>query len=91
MATLIVRNVPDEVRDELKLRAARRGVSMEEEVRGVLERAVNDEDEDEAAMPGSGAALFARLQAIADELGGVELEEFPDEPFDPPPLFEDET
>ena len=39
MAVLTIRNLPDEVRDRLRLRAARAGPSMEAEVRAILTRA----------------------------------------------------
>ena len=39
MATLTIRNLPDEVRDRLRLRAARAGTSMEAEAREILVRA----------------------------------------------------
>ena len=40
MATLTIRNLPDEVRDELRVRAARNGRSMEAEVRQVIAEAM---------------------------------------------------
>lgn len=40
MATLTVRDVPDQVRDELRIRAARNGRSMEAEVRDVIAKSV---------------------------------------------------
>jgi plasmid stability protein len=40
VATLTVRDVPDEVRDKLRIRAAENGRSMEAEVREVLSLAV---------------------------------------------------
>ena len=40
MATLTVRNLPDEVRDGLRVRAARNGRSMEAEARAVLSEAI---------------------------------------------------
>ena len=53
MATLTIRNLPDAVRDKLRVRAAQNGRSMEAEARHVLEGAVeNAEDqlgEDEIA------------------------------------------
>ena len=53
MATLTIRNLPDAVRDKLRVRAAQNGRSMEAEARLVLEGAVeNAEDqlgEDEIA------------------------------------------
>ena len=39
MAVLTIRNLPDEVRDRLRLRAAQSGRSMEAEVRDILAQA----------------------------------------------------
>jgi antitoxin FitA len=41
MATLTVRNISDEMHRALRVRAARRGYSMEAEVREILESAVS--------------------------------------------------
>ena len=41
MANLSVRKIDDEVYELLRIRAAKRGVSMEEEVRRILKRAVS--------------------------------------------------
>ena len=40
MATITVRDLPDDVRDRIRIRAAQNGRSMEAEVRRVLEQAV---------------------------------------------------
>ena len=40
MATIVVRNLPDDVRDNLRLRAQRHHRSMEAEVREILNAAV---------------------------------------------------
>ena len=42
MATLSIRNLPDEDHRALCLRAARHGVSMEAEARAILHRALQD-------------------------------------------------
>lgn len=42
MATLTIRNLPDEVRQRLRMRAARAGRSMEAEVRAILCQASNE-------------------------------------------------
>ncbi len=42
MATITVRDLPDEVRDRLRVRAAGHGRSMEAEVRAILAEAVVD-------------------------------------------------
>jgi antitoxin FitA len=43
VAQLIVRNIEDAVKSRLKRRAARRGHSMEEEIRDILRDAVKEE------------------------------------------------
>jgi plasmid stability protein len=40
VATLTIRNLPDDVRDKLRVRAAEHGRSMEAEARDLLSRAV---------------------------------------------------
>ncbi len=49
MAVLTIRNLPDEVRDKLRLRAARAGTSMEAEVRAILIRASAERPESESS------------------------------------------
>lgn len=44
MAQFTVRNLEDAVKNRLKRRAARRGSSLEEEVRQILRNAVKDEE-----------------------------------------------
>lgn len=43
MASLTVRNLPDEVHRALRLQAARHGISTEAEVRAILKQAVKPE------------------------------------------------
>jgi plasmid stability protein len=45
MATLTVRNLSEQARTALKVRAARNNRSMEAEVRDILERAARDDDD----------------------------------------------
>ena len=42
MASLTVRNIEDEVESALRLRAARRGISLESEIRNILRDAAKD-------------------------------------------------
>ncbi len=73
MAQLLVRNLEDDVKERLRLRAARRGRSMEEEVRDILRAAA---DADDTARDGEGgigsrvAARFAGL-GLTEELAEV--------------------
>ncbi len=68
MATLTIRNLPDDVQQSLRERAARRGRSMEAEVRDILGRAVQSgqqlsEQEKKVLSPKAQAAL-ARLRGV---------------------------
>jgi plasmid stability protein len=62
MATLTIRNLPEEVRDGLRLRAARNGRSMEAEARAVLAAGVIDDGRGEA--PSDVRARVRRLEQI---------------------------
>jgi plasmid stability protein len=78
MATLTVRNLEDDTRDRLRVRAARHGRSMEDEVRVILRQAV---------AVGDPAAIWAAARASFSGADGVELD-LPDRGRDrPPPEF----
>jgi plasmid stability protein len=63
MAAIMVRNLDDDVKRRLRMRAARHGRSMEAEVRAILEDSVREQDN------------FAEaLMETFGGLGGVELE-----------------
>jgi plasmid stability protein len=61
MAQLVVRNIEDSVKSRLKRRAARRGRSMEEEVRDILRDAVKEE---ETSSGGLGTAISSRFRKL---------------------------
>jgi plasmid stability protein len=67
MAQLLVRNLEDEVKVRLRLRARRHGRSTEEEVREILRNAVRDEGVQRTPL---GSRLRARFASIGlkDEL-----------------------
>ena len=65
MAQVVVRNLDNELKDALKRRAQRHGCSMEEEVRQILRRAVNEETSQ------AGGNLGSR---IAQRFAGIGLE-----------------
>lgn len=67
MATMTVRGIDQAVKEGLRLRAARNGVSMEAEVRDILAEAVRAEHGENLAE--------ALLDAVAP-LGGVEWDDF---------------
>jgi plasmid stability protein len=64
MAMLTVRNLPDEVHRALRARAARHGLSMEAEVRGILESAVSPHGR---VKLGSVLAEMGRQARLSDE------------------------
>lgn len=63
MATIMVRNLDEDVKRQLRMRAARHGRSMEAEVRAILEESVRRQD-----------SFAETLMGTFGELGGVELE-----------------
>jgi plasmid stability protein len=66
MATLTIRNLDDELRVRLRVRAARHGRSMEAEVRAILGEALAER----SASDRLGTRIHQRFAAI----GGFELE-----------------
>jgi antitoxin FitA len=66
MAALSIRDLDDDVRERLRVRAARNGRSMEAEVRVILADAVREPDDS--------GGLFGTLMERFAELGGVELD-----------------
>ena len=66
MASLTIRNLEDNLKADLRLRAARHGLSMEEEARQILRQALAP-----AAPPGS---LARRIQ---DRFAGLDADGLP--------------
>ena len=66
MATLTIRNLDDDLKARLRIEAARKGHSMEEEVRSILQRALS------APAPETG--LGSRIHRRFALLGGAELD-----------------
>jgi antitoxin FitA len=82
MATLTIRNIDAGVKQQLRVRAARHGRSMEAEARSILREAVaGDRDQ---PQPNLAEAIRRRFAP----LGGVDLELPPDEFVDSPPSFD---
>lgn len=77
MASLVIRNLENGLKERLRVRAAHHGWSMEEEVRVLLRDALE------------GRASQGNLADLATELfgqkGGVELEAHPEVPVRPAP------
>ena len=80
MASITIRNLDDDVKTRLRVRAAEHHRSMEEEVRIILRDAVH-----------TGRARPRKLATFTREcfasLGGVELELPPRGPMREPPVF----
>jgi len=67
MSSITIRNLEPEVKARLRVRAARHGVSMEQEVRDILRDSVMRETE----APGN---LAEAVRALFRPLGGITLE-----------------
>lgn len=80
MASITIRNLDDEVKRRLRVRAAEHGRSMEEEAREILRHVVGEE------KPAHN--LAAAIRARVAPLGGVELDLPPREPMREPPTFD---
>ena len=79
MASITIRNLDDEVKTRLRVRAASNGRSMEEEARVILREAVSREAEPEN--------LASFIQECFAPYGGVDIEIPPREPMREPPDF----
>lgn len=73
MATLTVRNIPEDLHLALRVRAARAGRSMEEEVRILIADAVANENLSQDAVRADVEARVAKAQAMVREMFGGEL------------------
>lgn len=78
MASITIRNLDEFLKSRLRIRAAHRHRSMEEEVRHILKTVLNDE-------PAPAKNLAAAIQKRLRPLGGVNLEIPPREPVRSPP------
>lgn len=78
MGQILVRRVDDDLKTRLKQRAARHGVSMEEEVRAILQDTVL---RDEPRAQGLGTRIAAIFKHIPDN--DEPLPYLPDEPLRP--------
>lgn len=82
MATMTIRNLDDDLKARLRVRAARHGHSMEEEARSILRVALSTPPE-----ANTGAALVKAIRARVERFGGIELELPVREPMREPPDF----
>jgi plasmid stability protein len=75
VANMTIRNLDDDLKARLRVRAARHGWSMEEEARSILRTALAHCAEDD-----SGASLYAAIRAHVEPFGGIDLDLPPREP-----------
>ena len=80
MASITVRNLDDNVKHKLRIRAAEHGCSMEAEVREILAEAV-------AAEPKPRKGLGTRIHDRFKAIGGVDLELPERGPMREPPQY----
>jgi plasmid stability protein len=84
MATLTIRDLDEALKRSLRLRAASRNRSMEEEARQILRAALLE-------APASAEDLVSRIRARFAGLGDVELPIAKREPMREPPVFDKGT
>ena len=86
MASITVRNLDDDLKRRLRIRAAEHGCSMEQEARDILQRVLD------GAVPTGGNETEMGMGAILHEFlkpfRGVELDILPREPMREPPRFD---
>jgi len=80
--SITVRRVPEDIKRRLRLRAAARGRSLEEEVRQILSRAAKETE-------GEPLNFAKAIAEIIDPVGGIELDLPLRSPMREPPRFDD--
>jgi plasmid stability protein len=81
MASVTIRNLDDDLKSRLRIRAAIRGRSMEDEARDILRSAVNQE----AQAPRD---LGTAIHELFKPLGRFDMLDIAREPIREPPSFE---
>jgi len=82
MSSIIIRNLEPNVKNRLRMRAARHGRSMEEEARDILRAAL-------AEKTNRSANLFEAIRRRIGSLGGVKIDIPARGPIREPPRFEE--
>ncbi len=89
MASITVRNLDEGLKQRLRVRAATNGRSMEQEVREILNAALDEEAARiEEALLDPEKNLAEVIHDLFAPLGGVDLELPPREPIPEPPTFD---
>ena len=81
MASITIRNLDDQTKDRLRVRAAHRRRSMEDEARNILREALAQDSRSPANLAKAIAERFKPL-------GGVELDLPPRDPMREPPALD---
>lgn len=82
MATLLIRNLDDSIKETIRVRAARNGRSMEAEARAILENGVSKSEPSEPREH-----PYWTIRRAVEKYGGIDLELPPREPDREPPDF----
>jgi plasmid stability protein len=69
MASIVIRGLDDQLKQQLRLRAASHGRSMESEAKELLKSGLYSEKT-------TGKQFLASIRAIVEPLGGMELEPY---------------
>ena len=80
MASITIRNLDDDLKRRLRIRAAQNDRSMEEEARLILKDGLESKYL-------TGADFWRAIRAIVEPIGGIELDIPPREPMREPPDF----
>jgi antitoxin FitA len=84
MATVTIRNLNERTKQVLQHRAVRHGVSMEQEIRTILDDAALAEKRSSA---GEEESLYEAIRRLVEPYGGFELQLPKREPMREPPKF----
>ena len=85
MASVTVRKIDDNTKRVLRLRAARNGNSLEQELRSLLMRTAEEEERLQSRKHDN---LYDAIRELVDKHGGIELEIPPREGMREPPAFD---
>lgn len=68
MAVLTVRNIPDEIKQKLRVQAAQAGISLEQFARNILQQAANDDSSNAYSVMEQAAKYFGKDHGVDLEL-----------------------
>ncbi len=69
MASITIRKIDDDVKQRLRMQAARKGISMEEHLRGVINQAASARP-----APAGHGNLYDAIRALVEPHGGFDLD-----------------